>query len=106
LFILNKSNHGSIAKGIKLVIIVSLDVFDDLRSLFKELVAYVLFESISIVCDESLSVVKLNFEGLVVEWHPSATRGTSALILLITLLSFNCKIFLQVHFPDCLGGER
>jgi hypothetical protein len=78
LFILNESNHGSVAKGIEFVIIVGLDVFDRFGSLFKEFGANVLFESISVVCNESLSTIKLNFESLIVEWHPSTATGSSA----------------------------
>jgi len=61
LFILNESDHGPIAKGIEFVIIVGLDVFDGFGSLLHKLRTNILFESISIVSNESLSVVKLNF---------------------------------------------
>ena len=89
LFILNESNHGSIALGIEFIIIVNLDVFDVLGSLFKGVGTYVFFEGISVVCNESLSVFKLNLKSLIIEWHPSAVNGSSTL-----LLSFNCKIIL------------
>ena len=105
LFILNKSDHSPITKRIKFVIVVGLDILDGLGSLLEEFVANVLFERISIICYESLPIIKLNLESLVVEWHPSTTRGSLARSLVVTLLSLNSEILLQVHFPDGFRGK-
>ena len=68
--ILNEANHGSIAFRVELVIIINLNIRDTFGTVFHRRSLHVLLKGVTPVSQEPLSILKFDFEGLIVETIP------------------------------------
>lgn len=100
---MNKTYHRPIALRIELIIVVNLYISDAPGASLAGLRLHVLLEGVAPIGEESLAVLELDLEGLIVEAEPIAWDSLAiAAILTLTELGTSSQVLIQLHLPHLI----
>lgn len=108
--VLDETNHGSVALGIKLFVVTRLDLTESANTFFLCSWIWVLsqlrFKIISEVGNESHSIFKFNVESLIIDWGPVTLYHFGVAFLIIWAENGLCLVvFHNVNTVDIFSSK-
>ena len=101
LLFVDEADHGAVALGVELVVVVDLYIRDASGATLARLRLHVLLQRVPPVREEPLPVFQLDLDGLIIEAEPIAGQSLPiAAILGLAELRTGRQIFVQLYFPN------